>query len=256
VLIQFAPAPTDWVFGVLTAVFLLAPAVVLLLPESSPRLPGAAAALRPQVHVPPSARPAFLVALPCLIANWSIGGLFAALGPSLVSGVFGVDNHLVGGLLILALNGTGVLGSVALRRAPGERALVSGALVFAVGVTGIVASIGTRSVSLLFIAAVVSGFGFGAAFLGVVATVTRGVDAGHRAGLLAAIFVVGYLAFSVPSIVAGIAVGVVGLARTAEIYGVLVVALTLLALGGLLRQRRAAGGSSAQEPVDAEALAA
>ena len=59
--------------------------------------------------------------------------------------VFGVDNHLVGSLLILALNGTGVLGSLALRegRAPSGRCVV-GALVFAVGVAGTVGAAAHR----------------------------------------------------------------------------------------------------------------
>ena len=52
-LVQFVPSPTDWVFGVLTVVFLLAAVGTWLLPESSPRLPGAVASLRPRVHIPP-----------------------------------------------------------------------------------------------------------------------------------------------------------------------------------------------------------
>jgi MFS family permease len=239
-LVQFVPSPTDWVFAVLTVVFVLASAgTLLLLPETSPRLPGAVASLRPQVHVPPAHRRAFLVALPVLVAAWAVGGLYASLGPSLLVDVFGIDNHLTGGLLIFALNGTGVFGSLALRGSAPERALSLGALLFAAGVAGTVAALFIGSVTVLFVAAVVTGFAFGAAFLGAVATITAGVDAGHRAGLLAAIFVVGYLAFSVPSIAAGIAVGGIGLERTAEIYGIAVIVLALSASAGLvLRGRR------------------
>jgi predicted MFS family arabinose efflux permease len=256
-LVQFVPSPTDWVFGVLTVVFLLAAAGTYLLPESSARIPGALASLRPQVHVPPAHRRAFVVALPLLVACWALGGLYASLGPSLVADVFGIDNHLVGGLLILALNGTGIVGSLALRTSPPERALLLGALVFTVGVAGTVSALFATSAGLLFISAVVTGFGFGAAFLGAVSTITRGVAAGHRAGLLAAIFVVGYLAFSVPSIAAGIAVGTFGLTRTTEVYGGIVVVLALLAAGGLLRARRALAQPAAGERSEvSEVLAA
>jgi MFS family permease len=55
-LVQFVPSPTDWVFGVLTVVFLLAAVGTWLLPESSPRLPGAVASLRPRVQVRSSSR--------------------------------------------------------------------------------------------------------------------------------------------------------------------------------------------------------
>jgi predicted MFS family arabinose efflux permease len=255
-LVQLVPSPTDWVFGVLTVVFVLASVGTMVwLPETSSRLPGALASLRPQVHIPPAHRRPFAVALPVLIANWAVGGLYASLGPSLLVDVFGVGNHLVGGLLIFALNGTGVLGSLALRSAPPARALVVGALSFVVGVAGTVASLSTGSVALLFVAAVVTGFGFGAGFLGAVATITAGVDSGYRAGLLAGIFVVGYLAFSLPAIAAGIAVGRIGLERTAEIYGLAVIVLAVFAVALLVLRRPAADPLPASAE-DTEAIAA
>jgi MFS family permease len=239
-LVQFVPSPTDWVFAVLTVVFVLASVgTMLLLPETSARLPGARASLRPRVHVPAANRRPFVVALPILVAAWATGGLYASLGPSLLVDVFGIDNHLAGGLLILALNGTGVLGSLALRGSAPERALALGSVLFAVGVAGTVLALFVGSVTVLFVAAVVTGFAFGAAFLGAVATITAGVDAGHRAGLLAAIFVVGYLAFSLPAIAAGIAAEGIGLERTTEIYGIAVIVLSLSAAAGqVLRRRR------------------
>ena len=84
----------------------------------------------------------------------------------------------------------------------------------------------------------VSGYGFGAAFLGAVATVTAGVAPGERGGLLSSVFVVGYLAFSVPAVAAGLAAGAAGLRPTAAVYGVAVIALALVAVAGLLRRRR------------------
>ena len=65
-------------------------------------------------------------------------------------------------------------------------------------------------------------------------------------GLLAAIFVVGYLAFSLPAIAAGIAVGAIGLERTAEIYGIAVIVLALSAVASLLRS--AAAGTPRRRP--------
>ena len=257
-LVEFVPAPTDWVFGTLTVAFLAAAGAVLLLPESSPRLPGALASLRPQVHVPADQRSAFLAVLPCLAATWALGGLYASLGPSLVSGVFGVDDHLVGSLLILALNGTGLVGSLAVRGVRPDRAMVGGALTFAAGVAGTVAALLVGSLALFFAAAVVSGAGFGSAFLGAMATVTRGVAPGERAGLLSSVFVVSYLMFSVPAIGAGIAAGKVGLATTAEVYGVAVIVLALSAAAALLLARRSPrpAARSADETDAADALAA
>jgi MFS family permease len=236
-LVQFVPSPTAWVFAVLTAVCLLAVPGVLLLPESSPRAGGSLASLRPRVEVPSAQRGPFLMALPCVVAAWALGGLYASLGPSLVAGVFGVDNHVVGSLLIFALNGTGVLGSLALRSLAPERALVAGALTFAVGVGGTIGAVLIGSLALLFVAAAVTGFGFGGSFTGALAMITAGVAPGHRAGLLASTFVVGYLAFSLPAIAAGEAVGWIGLARATEIYGAVVVVLALLAVARVVLRR-------------------
>ena len=240
--VEFLPAPTTWVFGVLTALCLVAAVGVwVFLPESSPRLPGAAASLRPSVHVPASQRRAFVVVLPCLVATWALGGLYASLGPSLVAGVFGQQDHVVGSLLILALNGTGLVGSLSMRGVAPARAMVLGALVFAAGVAGTVAALATGSLTAFFVAAVVSGFGFGTAFLGAMATVTAGVAPGQRAALLSAVFTASYLAFSVPAIAAGIAAGHIGLERTAQVYGVVVIVLALVAVAGLaLHARRPA----------------
>src|SRR3954452_8603042 len=241
-LVQVVPSPTEWVFGVLTVVFVLAvPGVLLLLPETSPRVPGARASLRPRVEVPRPQRPAFLLAVPVVVAAWALGGLYASLGPSLVAEVFGVQNHVAGSLLILALNGTGVFGSLAMRSVAPEKALIGGALTFAVGVAGTITAVLVGSLALLFVSAVVTGFGFGASFFGALSMITAGVAPGHRAGLLASTFVVGYLAFSVPAIVAGIAVGHVGLARATEVYGGVVIVLALVAAGSVAARRGGAG---------------
>jgi MFS family permease len=253
VLVELIAAPTDWVFGVLCPLFVLTAVAVLLLPEASPRLPGAVASLRPRVQVPAAQRAGFLVAVPCITACWALGGLYLSLGPSLVAGVFRVPDHLVGSLVILAMNGSGAVGSVLTRRVPAERAMVAGAVTFAVGVAATVLALLVVSLPLFFAAAVVSGLGFGTAFLGAVATATRGVAPGARAGLLSAVFVVGYLAFSLPAIAAGVAAGHVGLAPTAEVYGGALVLLALAAIGGLVLARRKVAAAAEQPARDAVA---
>jgi MFS family permease len=256
--VEFLPAPTDWVFGLLTALCLAAAVGVwVFLPESSPRLPGARASLVPSVHVPAAQRRAFAVVLPCLVATWALGGLYASLGPSLVAGVFGEEDHVVGSLLILALNGTGLVGSLSMRGVAPARAMVIGALVFSVGVAGTVAALTAGSLAFFFVATVVSGFGFGTAFLGAMSTVTAGVAPGQRASLLAAVFTVSYLAFSLPAIAAGVAAGHVGLERTAQVYGVGVIVLALLAVAGLtLHARRPAAAPTHEHATPAAAAAA
>jgi MFS family permease len=254
--LQFLPSPTTWVYGALTAFFALTAVAVWALPESSPRVPGALASLRPQVHVPRPQRAGFLVAAPCLAATWALGGLFMSLGPSLLAGVFGVDDHLAGGLLLLTVNLLSAVGSVLASRLPAERAMRAGALIFAAGVAGMLVAVATRATPVLFAAAAVAGLGFGSAFLGAIATASRGVAPGDRAGLMSAVFVVGYLSFSVPAIAAGLAVSRFGLAAVAEVYGVVVIVLALLAVAGLSARRRADARVAAPAAAQPESLAA
>ena len=164
-----------------------------------------------------------------------------------------VPDHVVGSLVILALNGTGLIGSLTMRGVAPARLMVIGALVFAVGVGGTVTALAVGSLALFFVTTIVSGFGFGAAFLGAMATVTAGVEPGQRGSLLAAVFTASYLGFSLPAIAAGIAAGHVGLERTAQVYGGGVIVLALLAVAGLALQARrpavAPAPERATEPV-------
>ncbi len=253
--IQTVTSPTPWVFGVLTVVFVLGAVLAWALPETSPRMPGALASLRPRVAVPRPQRRAFLVATPALVALWAMGGLVLSLGPSLTAGVFGVGNHLVGSLLIGCMQGSAAVGAVLARDLAPRRAMAGGCLVFATAVTGLLVALATGTLWLFFVSAAVAGLGFGSALLGAVATVTAGVPAGNRAGILSSIFVVGYLAFSIPAIAAGLAVDTVGLRLVAEVYGSVVIVLALVAAVGLrLSRPRGPVAVAAERP--AESLAA
>jgi predicted MFS family arabinose efflux permease len=59
-----------------------------------------------------------------------------------------------------------------------------------------------------------------------------------RAGLVAAIFTVGYLAFSVPALVAGVATSHFGLHKTALVYCAVVAVLAATAAGSAPRRPR------------------
>ncbi|MGK5169573.1 MFS transporter [Geodermatophilus sp. CPCC 205761] len=250
VLVEYTGEPTRWVFAPLVLAFLVATAAVAVLPETSPRIPGSLASLRPQVGVPRAHRAPFLVALPCLVATWALGGLYLSLGPSLAVGVFGVEGHLVGSLLILAMQGSGAIGSISMWQVLPHRSMLTGALLFAVGVGITITALATGSLTLFFVASAVSGFGFGVGFLGALGTITAGVAPSDRAGLLSSVYVAGYLAFSVPAVVAGIAVGHVGLRQTAEVYGAVLIVLTLIAVAGLLRRRRVVRQETAVEQAE------
>jgi MFS family permease len=221
--------PTTWVFALLAAVLVLGAAAVPALPETVDRRPGALASLRPRVAVPHQARAAFRRAVPALLATWAMGGLYLALGPSLAAGVLHARSHLVGGLVVTALMTTAGIASAAVRSARPARMMSGGAAVLAVGTTATLVALDAGSLAGFLAASAVAGLGFGAAFLGVIRSLSALARPHERAGLFASLFVVSYLAFSLPAVVAGVEVERFGLRGTATAYGAGIVALALMA---------------------------
>ncbi len=237
-LAQDAPTPTTLVFAPLLATFIAALLGVALVPETAARRPGALASLRPRVGVPRHLRRAFLAVVPCLVATSALSGLYLSLGPSLAATALRVQSHLAGGLLISALAGMGVAGSVALRDASPRRAMVVGSAALAAGVAATLLALAAASVPLFFLGAAIAGFGYGAAFLGAFQAVSLLAEPGERVRLLTAVYVVSYLAFSLPAIAAGVVTSSLGLRQTATGYGVAVILLAVAAALGLAAQRR------------------
>jgi hypothetical protein len=91
---------------------------------------------------------------------------------------------------------------------------------------------------LFFSGSAVAGLGFGPAFAGAFRMLTKGAPVAERAALIAAIYVVSYLAFSLPAIAAGVEVTHAGLRDTATGYAAAIMALAALATLGSLRQLR------------------
>jgi MFS family permease len=229
-LVEFAPAPTQLVYVVLLVGALAAAVTTALLPETAPRHAGALASLRPRVGMPAHMRAEFGSIVPILLASWALGGLYLALGPSVAAGLLGIADHLVGGLVATLLCGTGALTALLLRSWPLPRVLLVASVLLAVGTAGTLAAVDGGSAVLAAIGTIVAGVGFGAASLGAFGRMAALAGPTERGAVFAMIYVVSYLAFSVPAVLAGVAANVVGLRPTALVYGGVVVALSVAAL--------------------------
>jgi MFS family permease len=232
-LLQYGPQPTRLIFEIFVLAFLALAAATALLPETVGRRPGAGAALRPRVSVPAAARSAFLRGTPTLVSTWMLGGLMLSVGGSLLANVFGQDNHAVVGLVLGSFAGAAALASTLLRdRTPSFMTTVGTSLLVA-GAGAVALSVVTVSWPVFVAGTVVAGAGFGPAFLGAFRSVSQLATDHERAGLISAIFIVSYLAFSIPAVIAGILIAVVGLAPTTLGYAGVV---TAVAAGTLLDQ--------------------
>jgi MFS family permease len=235
-LVQLAPSPLRLVYWVLLALYAAAVLAVLAMPETVERKPGWLATLVPKVAVPAGLGGTFAAVAPGLVAVWALGGLYLSLGPSLALSLLHSSSHLVGGLVIVTLAGAGAVATVALRGVAPRQATVGGSLVLVTGVGLTLIAIRADSTVAFFAGSAIAGLGFGPAFAGAFRTLTARAPAGERAALIAAIYVVSYLAFSLPAIAAGVEVTHAGLRDTATGYAVAIMALAVLATVGSVRQ--------------------
>lgn len=241
-LIQFAPSPTHFVFALLLGGMVLAALIVAVMPETSARRPGGRRSLVPRLGVPGRIRPDFYALIPIMIASWSLGGLYLSLGPSVAAGLFGLTNHLIGGLVVTLLCGTGALTTFLLRTRPAAKVLRIGATLLTAGLAVTLAAMFGESVVLGVIGTVVAGVGFGAAALASFGTLVRISAPAERGELFAVAYVISYLSFSVPAVAAGLATTAFGIRPTALVYsGALMVLAAAAFVIEQVRARRSLG---------------
>lgn len=229
-LVEFAPAPTRFVYALLITGMVLAAVVVARMPETSPRRPGAVASLRPQVAIPARLRADAVPVIPVMIASWALGGLYLALGPSVTAGLFGLRNHLIGGVVVTLLCGTAAVAALLLRSRPAPSLLAPASVLLGVGTMVSLTGIATDLIALSAVGTVIAGVGFGAAALATFGTFARIAEPHERGALFAAAFVISYVAFSVPAVIAGFAGTAFGLRITAEVYALAIIVTAAAAL--------------------------
>jgi MFS family permease len=229
-LIQYAPAPTHLIFALLLPGMGFAAVVVARMPETSARRPGGVASLAPRLGVPARLRPDVYALVPILVASWALAGLYLSLGPSVAASLFGLTNHLIGGLVVTLLCGTGAVTAFAMRAWPAQSLLHTGAVLLTYGTALTLGGVEVHAIVLAAAGTVIAGIGFGASVLACFGALGRLAAPEERGELFSLAYVIAYLAFSLPAVVAGVASTYAGLHRTAVLYGLGVIVLSLAAL--------------------------
>jgi MFS family permease len=251
-LVQYAPSPRRLVYILLAAVLaVLAAAIIAVVPETSRRsgftsLGHAVRVVTPRVSVPREVRRAFAAGVPALIATWALGGLNLSLGSSIVAAELGIGNHAAGGAL---LSGFFFAAAAATPLASARRPLRPPASYACLG-TGLILQLAgslTHSVPAYTTGLLIAGIGFSTAYAGVIASVAH-VPAHGRSRLFTALYIISYLAFSIPALVGGLAADAYGLGPTTTGYTLFVLLMVALAAARLRPRRKAPAHDSA--PLD------
>lgn len=226
-LVQYGPAPKVIPFVLLGVLFAIALVGTLMLPE--PIRDRSRPTLALQVpRIPPQIRSAFTLSALAVLASWSIGGIYLSLGPRLASEMLHTQNHLAGGIAIMALTIPGVVTQLLWHGVDPHRLASVGAAVLGAGMALIVVSLSTGSAVFFVLASAVTGAGWGVAFLGALRSLTAVIPPQHRAEVMSAFYVVAYASLAVPAIVAGFVVTHISLDDTFRIFGSLVVVLAAI----------------------------
>jgi MFS family permease len=227
--VQFSGIPSIIIFGFLAVAFVLGTLVLIASPENIARRAGAIRSLIPRLSIPRTARSAFVSSIPVMIGTWMLGGLFLGLAPSIVQDIFHVQSGLLNGVLVAVLPAAGAAATLAFGRTTARRTTSIGGVLVVVGAGILIFGITAHIFPLLFLGGIVGGTGFGAAFSGTLRTLAPLAESHQRAELFAGIYLVSYLAYGIPALVAGELIGAIGLTPT--IVGYATIAMIAAAIG-------------------------
>jgi hypothetical protein len=209
---------------------------VALLPETSPRAPGAWRSLVPQIALPVQTRQPLLAAAPVLFAVWALAGFYGSLAPALIDHLVGSTSVIGAGLGLGILAGVAALTTYVLRAMPAARVMRIGTGALIGGVAVVLLSLWAASALGFFIGTALAGVGFGAGFQGAIRLVAPLALPDQRAGVLSVLYIFSYLGLGIPAVIAGFAVAKGGgLVATSSEYGAGVIVLAALAAGNLIR---------------------
>jgi MFS family permease len=236
--IQLTTTANSIIFIVLTIVTILGIVVIALSPESVTRAPGALRSLVPRIAFPPATRREFAAAAPVIAAIWMLAGLSGGLAPSMVRSVFHLNSGLLNGLSGFIAPATSAVIGLAFARVDPRRAMTIGIYASIVGAIGIISGVFAGSLALMIIGQAIAGVGFGASFTASLRLIFPLAAAHQRAGVVAGIYLVSYIALGVPIVIAGQLTGPLGEVPTVSWYTALTVLLALISLIAQIRIKR------------------
>lgn len=239
--IQFNEHPSTVIFTALLIFTLVGIITVTLAPESVMRSRGALRSLIPRLLIPAIARREFISAIPVIIAVWMFAGLLLGLAPTIIREVFDLNSGLLNGFSGFIAPAFASVSGVVFARFAARTGITIGIYISLGGTVLVIASVLCGSLGLMIVGQILGGLGFGAALSASLRLILPLVEARQRAATVAGIYVVAYLAFSVPVAIAGQLAAPLGLLPTLAGYGAVIFLLAVFGLIAQLRIRTSAG---------------
>lgn len=199
---QTSAAPVAAVFVPLIVLIGVAILGAALTPESSARVDGVWRSLVPRVAVPGRLRAAFIRSAFLVAATWMVSGLFLGLIPTAAHTLLGLDS-IPASLLVFLQPAVAAISGLVFSRVPIAPARILGGIGCLVGGALVAGGILSASAPLIAAAAVVGGIGNGIGFGAALRPLNAAAHTHERAGVMSAVYVVAYLSYGLPSLIAG-----------------------------------------------------
>lgn len=229
---------TRVVFGVLIVSFVIGIVAVYCSRETSARIPGWTASLRPRLVVPTGARRVFASVAPLIAAGWMFSGLFLGLGPTFDRVIFGLDSGTGNGVVVALQPAAAAIFGIPFARLAARRAAAVGATLMIAGAALAIIGLLTVQLPVVALGAVLGGAGQGAGFGSSLRLLGEAADNTDRGGLFSAAYLVAYAGYGLPVLIAGWLAGGTDLRTVLLVYGLVVSVLGGWALASILLAMR------------------
>lgn len=228
-LVQFAPAPTKLVFFLLAALFVVVLVAVAAGPETERRQAGALRSLAPRMRVPKRIRREFIGTVPGILASWAQFGLTLSLTTTVAAVKFGITDRFLEAVVVTATFASAALAAVLLRNASARLGTLLGSAALVGGGSVTLVSLAGPWAIAFYAGSAISGFGVGAIIGAGMRTLSPLPAQSERGEFFASVYVVGYLALSLPAVIAGVVIVHTSLIPTVVGYGIGIIVLATVA---------------------------
>lgn len=232
---QYLPWPLHLVYALYLILLPVASAMVWMSPETversrHPHL------RRQRLALPESVRSVFIPAAVACFAGFALLGLLTSLEPAILGSVAGMTNRAAIGSLIFLVFMASLGGQLLQRRLVDRARLPAACGMLALGAGLLAVSTAVDSMGMLVLGAVASGLGQGGIFAASIVAVTAASPDDQKAEVSSLLFVVVYLAVSIPVLGLGFAIDAMGLRDAGITFALLVLLLSVTTLGLLWRR--------------------
>jgi MFS family permease len=237
VLVQYAPSPFVTPFALLACLVVGLIIAVRYLPETVAKQARTGFRLaRPRV--PREIVAPFTLAGLGITTAWANVGMYQALVPALAPALLDSTGYLPAGLAIFALGAASAIAPLLGQRLSPHALIATGMVTLITGVGLMSLALSPSNAPLFIGASLVIGTGVGLGMVGSLRLLGSVAPSAHRASVMAAFYIVAYLAISIPAVAAGFVVPDLGPVQTFHIFTIGVVMLSLTALMLATTQRR------------------